>query len=146
MTPDDKLLEYQPESSKYHHAIIEKRVWDICKKLGYQIKNINIRRNHISINDFIVAIKMGRNNWHCSKTNKRAYRHFNVMSKYLTNADFIIVYIENQLKFYIIPIKFLHNRQSLYFPLEETKYPERNFNRFPWENFEERWDFLLAKD
>jgi hypothetical protein len=105
------------DSTIYKGALVEKKVYDICNVLGYEIKPYTPGSAiDLVINNYMVDVKSCYSTTLTSKGKATRQFHFHITNTQREIADFIICHAVTINKFFIIPIGVFPNGNSLYIP------------------------------
>lgn len=119
--PTSKVLRYNVNGNVYKAAVAEKKVFDICAKIGYEIKPfLKSRAIDLVINGWNVDVKSAYKGVLANNGAKTPIFHFNMSKIQLKTAHFIICYAEPINKFFIIPKDQFPKGRAIFIPARET--------------------------
>jgi len=150
--PRYKVENFREGSNIYHGAESEKKVFDICAALGYEIKPYPTKTIDIVINGYKVDIKSAHCTTMTHPSGKTPLYHFHLLESQRI-ADFVICHASPINKFFVIPINEYPKCNHLYIP--HTKTMEWKAGRYglckqkresKYYNYLEAWHLLKPKE
>ena len=140
--PEYKINNYPNKDSLiYKGALAEKKVFDICATLGYEIKPSENFAIDLIINGYKVEVKSAYVGCFTTRTRKSPQYHFQILKSQIS-ADFIVCYAVPPNNFFVIPISEWPKGRHLYIPSIKTT--EWNTGRAKRISTSKYYDFLEA--
>lgn len=143
--PRYKTSVYSPTCTIGKGADAEKKVFDICAQLGYEIKPYHDLSIDLVINGFLVDIKSCYKPRFTNKCHVTPYDHFKFSEKQ-RQCDFIVCYSATTNQFFVIPQKSLKGNE-IWIPIKKqsswSNSSRRNTNH--WYDYLEAWHLLKPK-
>lgn len=146
--PCDKILRFKEgDNNQFKGALAEKRVFDICAALSYDIRPFTKGQQiDLIINGYHVDIKSSYTPTITSPRRTSKQFHFSISEYQRTNCDFIICYAVLINSFFIIPINEYPNADSLYIPEKpQSSWICNGMNKHrksKWYDYLEAWHLL----
>jgi len=146
--PRNKVASYHGgENSNILKAITaEKKVFDICVALGYELRPYHSKAIDIVINGFKCEVKSSYTSVFTSRGQKTGSHHF-ALSNSQNGVDFVICYIAPNNKFFIIPRSVVPCGNSIFICAKKlaTWKNSKRVNVSKYYEFEEAWHLLIPK-
>jgi len=135
------------DNNIYKGALAEKKVYDICNVLGYEIKPYTPGQTiDLVINNYMVDIKSCYSPALTSKGRTTKQFHFKIADTQREIADFIICYAATINKFFVIPIGVFPNCNDLYVPEKPENFwvcnGDNRHSKSHWYQYLEAWHLL----
>lgn len=139
------------DSNAYKGALAEKKVYDICNVLGYEIKPYTPGLTiDLVINNYMVDVKSCYSTVITAKGKTTRQFHFNITSTQREIADFIICYAVTINKFFVIPIGAFPNGNNLYIPEKPESFwvcmGTNMHSKSHWYQYLEAWYLLKTHE
>lgn len=138
------------DSNLYKGVLAEKKVYDICNALGYEIKPYKPSQAiDLVINDYMVDVKSCYSTIFTSKGQTTRQFHFTISNAQREIANFIICHAVSINKFFVIPISAFPSGNHLYIPEKpENSWVCNGVNRHSksrWYQYLEAWHLLKTQ-
>lgn len=115
MNPQSKVKRYPKGSLLHKGAETEKKVFDICASLGYEIKPYETNSIDLVINGYKVEVKSAYKTCFTHPSGKTPQYHFRLRDSQL-GTDFVVCHAVPQNNFFVIPISEFPRGGELYIP------------------------------
>lgn len=113
--PHYKVKRFTKDSHQYKGAESEKKVFDICASLGYEIKPYETNSIDLVINGYKVEVKSAYKTCFTHPGVKTPQYHFRLLDSQL-GTDFVVCHVVPQNNFFVIPISEFPKGRNLYIP------------------------------
>lgn len=142
--PRYKVENFKKDSLIYRGAESEKKVFDICSALNYEIKPYHSQTIDLVINGYKVDIKSSYCTTFTHKSQKTPAFHFHLRPSQRI-ADFVICHAVPLNKYFVIPISEYPKGNHLYIPQSRiSEWETGRYGKTPIKRVSHYYDYLEA--